>query len=154
MVTGARGERRVPAAALFAAAMRSALAPDEILCALELPPPAGGHGYHKLKLGASSWPIATAAANVVLDADGRVTAVRLALGGVAAVPLAVDLDGVLVGAEPTAEALAAAAAYAGSIVEEPWGDELAPASYRAAVAAPVARRALAAAARTAAGGVA
>jgi carbon-monoxide dehydrogenase medium subunit len=73
----------------------------------------------KLKRGASSWPIATAAA---LAQDGVVT--RLVLGGVAGTPLEVDV------------------ARGVPDIEDPWDDELAPGSYRAAVAGPVAARAM------------
>ncbi len=47
LLASAGGERRVPVHEL-------APRPDEILVALELPPPAPGNGYRKLKLGASS----------------------------------------------------------------------------------------------------
>jgi carbon-monoxide dehydrogenase medium subunit len=142
VIAGPGGERRDGAAALFAGAMRSSLAPAEILCAVELPPAAGGHRYEKLKLGASSWPIASAAACVELDGSGCCRAVSLTLGGVSATPLCVDVESILLGAQPTAAALSAAAGLAGHAVTAPWGDVLAPASYRAAVAAPLARRAL------------
>jgi hypothetical protein len=45
-------------------------------------------------------------------------------------------------ADADPDRLAEAAALAGRSVVDPWGDLLAPAAYRAAVAAPVARRAL------------
>jgi aerobic carbon-monoxide dehydrogenase medium subunit len=120
-VAGPGGARSLPAASLLTGPMRTGLAPGELLTALEIPAQAGPHGYVKLKRGASSWPIATAAA---VAAGGSVT--RLVLGGVAGTPL--DLD------------------PAGAVeVDDPWDDELAPGAYRAAVAAPLARRAMAAA---------
>jgi carbon-monoxide dehydrogenase medium subunit len=118
-VAGPAGERRVPAAELLAGPMRTGLATGELLTALEIPVQAGTHGYCKLKRGASSWPIATAAA---IAAGGRVT--RLVLGGVAGTPVDVDPDG-------------------GPEIAEPWEDELAPGAYRAAVAGPIAARATA-----------
>jgi CO/xanthine dehydrogenase FAD-binding subunit len=118
-VAGAEGGRSVPAGSLLAGPMRTALAPGELLTALEIPAQAGPHGYCKLKRGAGSWPIATAAAIAV---GGAVT--RLVLGGVAGTPLDVDPAGAV-------------------HVEDPWDDELAPGAYRAAVAAPLARRAMA-----------
>jgi len=114
LLASARGERRV---AVHELAPRR----DEILVALELPPPAPGNGYRKLKLGASSWPIATAAAAVGPD---RAIVV---LGGVSATPIRIEArrpDELVV------------------TVEHPLEDALAPAAYRAAVAAPLARRAL------------
>jgi carbon-monoxide dehydrogenase medium subunit len=144
VVWGPDGERRLPAADLVTGALQTGLAHEEVLVALAIPPaPAGQRaGYRKLKRGASSWPIATAAALVTLDAVGVCTAATLALGGVAAIPLLVDVAADLVGAAPTPERIAAAAARAGAAVVEPWEDVLAPGAYRAAVAAPIARRAL------------
>ncbi len=118
-VASADGERAVPAASLLAGPMRTGLARGELLTELEVPVQAGTHGYVKLKRGASSWPIATAAA---LAQDGVVT--RLVLGGVAGTPVEVGPDG----GPPE--------------IGEPWDDELAPGSYRAAVAAPLAARAM------------
>lgn len=149
VIAGPAGERRVAVESLFLGALRSSLGPAEILCALEVPACAGGHHYEKLKFGASSWPIASAAASVELDAAGRCRAASLALGGVGAIPLHVAVDDLLLGARPTADALAAAAERAARAVTEPWADVLAPASYRAAVASPVARRALEGAVRDA-----
>jgi CO/xanthine dehydrogenase FAD-binding subunit len=118
-VAGADGPRTVPAGELLAGPMRSALASGELLTALEVPDQDGTHGYVKLKRGWSSWPIATAAA---IARDGVVT--RLVLGGVTGTPLDVDpQDGV-------------------GEVTDPWDDELAPGTYRAAVAGPLAARAM------------
>jgi aerobic carbon-monoxide dehydrogenase medium subunit len=118
-VASAAGGRAVPVAALIAEPTRTGLARDELLIALELPVQTGTHGYVKLKRGASSWPIATAAA---VAQDGVLT--RLVLGGVAGTPIEIESeDGT------TTE------------IEDPWDDELAPASYRVAVAAPLAARA-------------
>ena len=67
--------------------MRTGLARGELLTALELPEQTGTHGYVKLKRGASSWPIATAAA---VAQDGVLT--RLVLGGVAGTPVEVESE--------------------------------------------------------------
>jgi carbon-monoxide dehydrogenase medium subunit len=140
---GPDGERTFPAHELFTAAMTSSLRPGEILTGFDIPSARGtGHGYVKLKRGGSSWPIATAAALLRLDGDGVCRAARLALGGVSAIPLLVDVGAALVGLVPDPEALRFAGRLAGAAVTEPYGDVLAPAEYRAAVAAPVARRAL------------
>jgi CO/xanthine dehydrogenase FAD-binding subunit len=142
VVVGTGGERRVTVADLIAGAMRTRLEPGELLAGFVLPPALGAPGYVKLKRGASSWPIATAAAQIALDGDGRCRAATLVLGAVAATPLRVDLADALVGRAPDPDVLADAAARAGALVTEPWSDALAPGEYRAAVAAPVARRAL------------
>jgi aerobic carbon-monoxide dehydrogenase medium subunit len=150
-VAGPAGERRLPVAELFAGAMRTSLADGELICGFDVPSAEGtGQGYVKLKRGASSWPIATAAALLRLDEAGVCTAATLVLGGVAAAPVPVDVAPLLVGRVPDPTALAEAAALAGRSVVDPWDDLLAPAGYRAAVAAPVARRALTSALRDAA----
>jgi aerobic carbon-monoxide dehydrogenase medium subunit len=117
-VADADGGRAVPVSALLAGPMRTGLVKGELLTALELPMQSGTHGYVKLKRGASSWPIATAAA---VAQDGVLT--RLVLGGVAGTPVEVESE------DGTVE------------IADPWDDELAPAAYRAAVAAPLAARA-------------
>lgn len=142
-VTGPDGERTFPVAGLFAGAMRSSLGPGELLTGFSVPSAAGaGSGYVKLKRGGSSWPIATAAALVRLDGDGVCRQVTLVLGAVTATPLRVDVAAALVGTVPGDDAVREAAQLAGAAVDEPWDDLLAPGSYRAAVAAPIARRAL------------
>jgi hypothetical protein len=57
----------------------------------------------------------------------------------------VDVASVLAGERRTPELLAQAGALAAAAVTDPWADVLAPAAYRAAVAGPVARRAIEAA---------
>ncbi|GAB3347180.1 FAD binding domain-containing protein [Modestobacter lapidis] len=140
---GPEGERRFPVAELFAAAMHSSLLPGEVLTGFDVPSTAGaGSGYVKLKRGGSSWPIATAAALVRLGDEGVCRQVSLVLGAVTATPLRVDVDAALVGTTPGDDGVREAAHLAGAAVDEPWDDLLAPGSYRAAVAAPIARRAL------------
>jgi aerobic carbon-monoxide dehydrogenase medium subunit len=144
VVAGVRGERHVDAADLFAGPMQSALGRDELLVRFEIPAHRGADvGYVKLKRGGSSWPIATAAVIATRDATGRCTSVALTLGGVAAVPVDVDLSQTLIGQQPNDAGLDVAATQAAAQVSDPWGDVLAPADYRLAVSAPIARRALA-----------
>lgn len=144
VVLGAGGERRIPTRSLFAGAMRSALGTGEILVRFELPSIAGRSvGYHKLKFGEGSWPIATAAAVLERDPSGASVSGVLALGGVGETPLVLELAEVLEGAALDATSIERCARLAAERVERFWGDVLAPASYRAAVAAPVAARALA-----------
>jgi carbon-monoxide dehydrogenase medium subunit len=140
---GPDGERHFPVSELFATAMHSSLLLGEVLAGFDVPSAAdAGHGYVKLKRGGSSWPIATAAALVRLDPDGVCRQVTLVLGAVTATPLRVDVAAALVGAVPGDADVREAAQLAGAAVEDPWDDSLAPGSYRAAVAAPIARRAL------------
>jgi carbon-monoxide dehydrogenase medium subunit len=143
VVAGPSGRRSAPVATLFRAAMCSALEPGEVLVGFDVPiAPRWGAGYVKLKRGAGSWPIATAAALVDVDVDGRCTHATLVLGAVSATPLVVELHAVLVGERADPPALAAAAQRAAAALTDPWSDALAPGSYRAAVVGPIARRAL------------
>jgi carbon-monoxide dehydrogenase medium subunit len=142
VVAGPAGERRIPVSELIAGPMRTTLAADEVLVAVELAAHGAGCGYVKLKRGESSWPIATAAALIEAGPDGRCRTARLALGGVAGTPVEVELSALLGGAARSPGVLADAAAMAAAAIEDPWEDVLAPAAYRAAVAGPVARRAI------------
>ncbi len=99
-------------------------------------------GYYKLKLCESSWPIATAACAVTVRADGVCTAARLALGGVAAIPVVVPVEDILVGTTIGETELTAVAARAEAAVVTPWSDVLADGTYRRGVAGVVAKRAL------------
>jgi len=133
VILGRAGARRIRAAEFFVGAMRTALGPGELLARFEVPVANGAHGYYKLKRSESSWPIATAAALLEVDQQDRVSAATLVLGGVTATPLEVPLDD-LNGAR-SADLLDAVGHRAQAAVTDPWEDELAPASYRAAVAA-------------------
>jgi carbon-monoxide dehydrogenase medium subunit len=141
VIRGRDGARRVSVENLIEGPMRTGVGADEVVSAFEIPRSGPGVGYHKLKRGASSWPIVTAAALVSLQ-DGACTAVRLVLGAAAATPIVVDLSAVLLGSAVDRSALQAAQQAAAAAVIDPWEDVLAPGEYRAAVAGPVARRAL------------
>lgn len=142
VVQGPNGTRRMPVAELIAGAMLTRLGPGELLTAFELPRwSSGGVGYVKLKRYTSSWPIVTASAGIAMR-EGACTSARLVLGGATTRPIVVDVSSILVGGPVTREALERAGRTAAEAVTDPWGDALAPGAYRAAVAAPVARRAL------------
>lgn len=151
IVRGPGGERRLPVGELIAGAMRTTLAPGELLSAFAVPVSRAAVGYYKLKRGASSWPILTAAAMVTIE-HGVCGQARLVLGAAATTPVAVDVTDVLVGQAVTADTLEQAGELAAASVHEWWEDALAPAEYRARTAAPVARRALAMAFETEARG--
>jgi carbon-monoxide dehydrogenase medium subunit len=143
VITGADGERRIPAVELFTGPGQTALEPGELLTALEFPTRSGfGYGYYKLKGFEGSWPIATAAAAAAIDAHGHCSAVSLVLGAVAATPMSVDLTDVLGDRPDEDEVLARAGRRAADTLDTPWSDIFASGDYRAAVAPTVARRAL------------
>ena len=88
-----------------------------------------------------------AAALVTVDADGRCSAARLAVGGAGPVPLPADL-GALTGAR--LETAAVDAVLADFTVEEPLEDPYASGAYRLRLARVLGRRALLLAAERAA----
>ncbi|WP_300014689.1 FAD binding domain-containing protein [Pseudonocardia sp.] len=146
LVQGPGGTRAVPAEEFFVDAHRTTMAPDEFLRAVDVPVHASaGSGYVKIKATEGSWPVATAAAVVELDRDGRCRRACAAVGGVTAVPFRLPVQTVLEGRRVDADALAEVSRMAGDAITDPWSDVLASGEYRRAVAPVVARRALAAA---------
>lgn len=147
LVYGPAGTRAVPADEFFVDAHRTSMAPGEFLRAVDVPArPSTGTGYVKIKANEGSWPVATAAALVELDPDGRCVMASLALGGVTAVPFRLPVQEALAGRRVETDVLADVARMAEVAVADPWSDVLASGEYRRAVAPVVARRALAAAA--------
>src|SRR5581483_12018013 len=73
------------------------------------PPPGAGHAFIELSRQLGAYAIVSAAARVALLEDGRISDVRLALGGVAPTPIRVPrAEEALRGQRPTAEAFAEA----------------------------------------------
>ena len=80
--------REVGAREFFAGAFTTAVAEDELLHEIAIAvSPGMRFGYYKLKLCQSSWPVATAAFAIELDAAGICRSATAVLGGVAATPL-------------------------------------------------------------------
>ncbi|MHC4598599.1 MAG: FAD binding domain-containing protein [Planctomycetota bacterium] len=107
------GDRRVGLEAFFVDYYETVLEPEEILTAVDvpLPPPRTGVAYEKFRNVEGDAPIVVAAVRVTLEEGGEACKdVRIALGGVAPVPIrAKEAEKVLRGAVPTAEAIAEAA---------------------------------------------
>lgn len=124
-VYGPSGMREVSADEFFIDAFAVALGPGEFVTSAVFNR-SDRAGYCKIKHSAGSWPIVTA--SVLRDVSTGGYAVTL--GAVQAVPLRVQFDE----SDPLEIMVAKA-------VTAPWSDELAPASYRAAIAGVTARRA-------------
>ena len=137
-VRGPSGAREVSAQQFFVDAFRPDLGRGEILTAIVIPEAVGRVGYYKLKLSESSWPIATAAAIV----DGERQAASVTLGGVCRTPVRIDLGAVIDGEGRVRTDGPDLDDYVREQLDEPYGDELAPGSYRQNVAGVVAKRAL------------
>jgi xanthine dehydrogenase YagS FAD-binding subunit len=117
-VESVRGIRRIPVAEFHRLPgdmphIETVLAADELITAVELPPvPVAAHSrYRKVRDRASyAFALVSVAAALAVE-DGRVTEVRLALGGVATKPWRARIaEELLLGAEATDESFARAAA--------------------------------------------
>jgi xanthine dehydrogenase YagS FAD-binding subunit len=89
----------------------TALAPGELITAIELAPPAPGRAHYRKVRERRSYAFALVSVAAVLDtgADGTIAGVRLAFGGVAPVPWRASVaEDALRGQRPEAEAFAAA----------------------------------------------
>jgi aerobic carbon-monoxide dehydrogenase medium subunit len=145
-VRGPGGRRTLPVSDFIRGAERTALAPVEIAEELTFPRSVPErHGYYKLKLAESSWPIATGAAVLYLADNGTVDSLRLVLGAIAERPVTVPLEDIVRGMPPTSALVAPCADRAVRFATATWTDILATSEYRQQVVGPVARRALAAA---------
>ena len=145
-----RGERVIPIIEFFEGAFTTALQPDELLTEIRLPAPSGSYGsaYHMLEQPASGFAIAGVAAVIGQTGsaeDGVFDDVRVAVTGVGDVPYrATSVEAALRGTKLGSAAVGSAVA---SICEgiDVQGDIHADSTYRAAMAAVMARRALEAA---------
>lgn len=150
-IAGPSGTRAVPLAGFLRGVFTTDLAADEIITAITLPPAPPGQAYEKFEQPASRLPLAGACA-VLAAGEGKVTAARVAITGIASRPFR-DLlaERSLVSAPLTGHGLDAAAAAVGAGVE-PLSDQHASGPYRVHLARVMARRALERAARRSAAG--
>ncbi len=121
-----RGTRRIPASEFFDGLFTTALEADEIITEVRLPLLRNaGIGFREKSQTAGDFAtVATVAACSVGD-EGVVAGVRLALAGAASTPVrAKRAESLLVGKEPTPDALAAVARAAAEDVDPDLGREL------------------------------
>jgi len=150
---GAGGARSVPVESLWAGPGRTTAAPGEMITGVRVPAPAAGSGsaYVRLEYRRAMEIAVVGAAALVTVGDGVVADARVALTAVAPTivrsPAAEDA---LRGTEPTAEAIAAAAAAVHDAAA-PISDVRGSDGYRRAMIEVMARRAIDVAARRAAG---
>ena len=143
-VASARGDRHVDARDFFTGLLTTALAPDELLTAVDVPAvPAHGWAVEELSRRAGDFAVVAVVALLTVDGRGHVDDVRLAFAGVADRPVrARAAEDALRGHEPTSERLALAAAAARAALDPP-SDAFVSAAYRGMVAGVLCRRALA-----------
>jgi carbon-monoxide dehydrogenase medium subunit len=149
-IVSVRGLRQLAFREFTAGFMSTALAPDEMIAAIDLPTwrLGHGHGFHEFARRQGDFAIAGAAAMLDVGADNVVRRVALSLFGVTASPLRVEAaEARLVGQPLDTAGIRAAAAAAWLI--EPISDIHAGSEYRRHLAQVLSSRALNDAARRA-----
>jgi len=143
---GVKGERWIPAAEFFRGILETALGPDELLMEVAVPesPARTGHAFEELARRHGDYALVGVAARVTLDRRERCHAARITLFSVGDGPvLAAAAAALLLGQEPSPEAMGAAADAAAQRDIDPPSDIHASAVYRRRLAAVLTRRALA-----------
>jgi CO/xanthine dehydrogenase FAD-binding subunit len=133
LTSKAGGERTLPAADFFLGPMFTAIAETECLAAIEWPvweARGSGSAFEEIAIRQSDFAIASAAAQVQLDAQGTCLRACIGAGGVAGVPLAFpQLAGRLVGQRLDDDLVRGVAADAAAACE-PGSDPHASSEYR------------------------
>lgn len=143
LATGTGGTRRIPAADFFQGYYETALQPDEILTAIEVPPaPMGTRAhYEKMTLVDGDFAVVSAAVMIGLE-SGRCTFARIAVGACAPQPVRVsEAEERLLGSSLDDGTLAAA----GALIAErcdPIDDFRASAAFRLKLVPRLVRRAV------------
>jgi carbon-monoxide dehydrogenase medium subunit len=148
---GPAGGRSHEAAEFFLGPLTTALDDDELVTEIGLPdlPPRTGWAFEEVALRRGDFAIASVAVTTSLSEE-RIVAVRLAVGGVDETPLRLrEIEAALLGAHPTAGAIAAAATRAQAAVK-PGNDLRASADLRRHLVGGLVERALTTACRRAA----
>ncbi len=149
-IRSARGRRVVAAQDFFVASLVTALAPDELLTEIALPPwpERSGSSLQEVAIRQGDFALAGVAATLTLDAHGRVGAARVVCFGVGPRPLrAVEAGQSLVGRPPSTAAFAEAGRLA-SVAVTPADDIHARGGYRKRLSGVLTTRALTAALET------
>lgn len=146
VVASADGERVVPIAEFFLTTYLTDIAPHEVLTEIRIPVPAPGTGsaFREVAKRVGDFAIVNVAALVNVDARREVSAVSLALGGVAETPVAVDIGGAVRGRSLDAVGATRAARLVDEAID-PQDDNVAGAAYKRHLASVLVQRALLAA---------
>ena len=131
VVRGPRGERTLEAGALFRSYLATSLEPDEILVEVRLPamPAGAGFAFEELSRRHGDFAIAGIAAMVV-GANERCTAARLATAGAGPVPLRLRSAEEILERDGLTDAAIAAASRRASELVDPDSDVHASSEYR------------------------
>ena len=129
---GSREERILDLSDFFLGPFFSVLEPDELLTAIDVPPPAAGEGtaFDEVARRRGDYALAGVAARVRLDADGLCREAALSLVNGGSTPcLMAEAAQALVAREPAPETIASAAAVCAE-TSEPAADMHASEAYR------------------------
>jgi len=152
---GPSGERSVAAGEFYTGLFTTALAPDELLAAIEIPalPDHTGCAFEEFARRHGDFALVGVCAVLTLSADGIVSRAAITLLSVGDGPVRASLaEEALVGSAPTVDVIRASAEAAATRDIDPPADIHASAAYRRQLARVLTTRALTTAARRAAGG--
>lgn len=146
VIASAEGERVVPIAEFFITTYLTDIAPHEVLTEIRIPvlPPRTGSAFREVAKRVGDFAIVNVAALVSVDARTEVSAVSLALGGVAETPVAIDVGRVVLGRPLDAVSAMEAARLVDEAID-PQDDNVAGAAYKRHLAGVLVERALLAA---------
>lgn len=138
-----RGPRTIKAADFYTGFFSTALAPDELLTAIRIPAPTSGTGSAIAEVARRHGDFAVVGALAVVRLEaGQMSDVRVVLTGVSDTPVrATAAESVLLGAEPTDEALTEAAGQVSRDLSPP-ADLHGTSAYRRHLAGVLTRRTL------------
>ncbi|MCY7388054.1 MAG: FAD binding domain-containing protein, partial [Burkholderiales bacterium] len=131
-LASAAGSRKLALAALYLGYMKNAIAPDEVLSAIEMPLPQAGRQFRVYKVSKrfdSDISAVCAAFSFSLD-GGRIAGARVAFGGMAATPKRAAATEAALNGQPWNEATAHAAMAALATDFAPLSDMRASREYR------------------------
>ena len=151
---GPKGERVIPIDEFFVDTFTTALAPDEILTEIRIPKPAPRTGgtYLKLERKVGDFAVVGVAAQITLDAGGKISSAGIGLTNAGATAIrARRAEETLRGQTPDEKVIAAAAAAAAAVAQ-PVSDLRGPAEYKRDVVRVLTQRALRKAVARAMGG--
>ncbi len=117
---GPGGKRTIAADEFFEFIFTTTLSSDELLVEAAFPSlaPGEGWGFREFTRRHGDFAVAAVAATVTVGSDGKMASVRLGACGIGTRPIVLgDAEKVLVGAVPTADAFAEAAAVAAEAVD-------------------------------------
>ncbi len=144
-VSGTAESREVPAADFFTGLFTTAIQPGELLTEIAIPPqaPNSGHAFEEISRRHGDFALVGVAAVVQLDGGGLCTGARIALLSVGdRAMLATHAAEVLIGHQPSAELIRAAAETTSTEDIDPSTDIHASARYRRQLASVLTRRVL------------